>query len=94
MSDCLVLKTNKNGLAIFMYLKYIEKKINFIAFQGTGLKHLDQQWLFKQEVIIPKLYSATLYNLFDSINKKIQKEENKMDDTKSLKTFMLSNLFI
>ena len=51
MSDCLVVKPNSEySITIYYWLKAVEKWINEVGFQGTGLKHLDINWLLRQKV--------------------------------------------
>ena len=94
MSDCLVLKPKKNSIGLYYYLKSIEKKIDKVGFQGTGLRHLDQNWFFKQTIILPIIDENKLekINLYLDAKTIILKKEIKI--LQKIKNYLLANLFI
>lgn len=94
MSDCLVIKPKNNSLGIYYFLKSINTKINNIAFQGTGLKHLEANWLYNKEVFIPKLEEQKLKRLNENFNSLINYYDEKLNKLFLIKQYLLSNLFI
>ena len=94
MSDCLVLKPKRNPAGLYFFLKAEEKKINQIGFQGTGLRHLDQNWLFRQMVCLPPISEDVLECLNDCIDQKISTMEEEVKLCEKIKNFLLVNMFI
>ena len=94
MSDCLVLKPKRNPTGLYFFLKAEEKKINQLGFQGTGLRHLDQNWLFRQMVCLPPISEDVLECLNDRIDQKISTMEKKVKLCEKIKDFLLVNMFI
>ena len=94
MSDCLVIKPKNNSLGIYYFLKSINTKINNISFQGTGLKHLEANWLYNKEVFIPKLEEQKLKRLNENFNSLINYYDEKLNKLFLIKQYLLSNLFI
>lgn len=94
MSDCLILKPKRNTMSLFLWLKANEEKINAIGFQGTGLKHLDQSWLLRQNITLSKFSEKILLNLMGATNNLIEKQKIRLDILGSAKQYLLSNLFI
>lgn len=94
MSDCLILKTKSNSLSVYYWLKTKEKEINNKGFQGTGLKHLDQDWLLKQYCPISVYDNEYLKKLNMIIDHKINNIEKKYIQLRLMKRGLLSNLFI
>ena len=94
MSDCLILKPKRNAMSLYVWLKSNEEKINAIGFQGTGLKHLDQSWLFRQNITLSKFSEEILFNLMGATNILIEKQKIRLDILCSVKQYLLSNLFI
>lgn len=94
MSDCIVLKPKSNAVGIYYFLKCLEDKMNLVGFQGTGLKHLDQKWFFKQKVIVPNLTEEKIYKIREVFDKKQRILEEKKNKITRLKNYLLLNLFI
>ena len=94
MSDCLVLKPKRNPTGLYFFLKAEDKKINQLGFQGTGLRHLDQNWLFRQMVCLPPISEDILECLNDRIDQKISTIEKKIKLCEKIKDFLLVNMFI
>ena len=95
MSDCLIVKPVKEySISIYYWLKANEDKINFVGFQGTGLKHLDVNWLLRQKIKIIDYDNKKLLSLNKTIDSIIQLNSFKLDYLKKLMEYFLNNLFI
>ena len=94
MSDCLILKPIAHAIGLYYFLVTNEKKINIAGFQGTGLKHLDQKWFFNLKVILPNLSDSELNNLNELTESQIENLKKKAKLMKSLKQYLLANMFI
>ena len=94
MSDCLVLKPKSNPIGIYYFLKSIEGRIDYVGFQGTGLRHLDQDWLLKQKVTLPSIDEAKLQFFNIEIDMRIEALNEKSESLLKMKRYLLSKLFI
>ena len=94
MSDCLVLKPKENSISIYFYFKRNEKKISLVGFQGTGLKHLDQDWLMRQKCPISRYNNEYLKKLNIISDNKIKSYEQQLEKLVQMKKTLLMNLFI
>lgn len=95
MSDCLVVKTNsKYSITIYYWLKSIEKWIDAVGFQGTGLKHLDINWLLRQKVKIIEYDNKKLSNFNKELNSLIELNSFVLEKLKLLKNIFLNLMFI
>ena len=95
MSDCLIVKPTQNySMSIYYWLKASEDTINYVGFQGTGLKHLDINWLLRQKVKIIDYDNKKLLSLNEMIDSIIKLNSSMLDWLKKLKSYLLSNLFI
>ena len=82
MSDCLIIKPqNRYSIALYYWLKAKERMIDKVGFQGTGLKHLDLNWLLRKNI------SLIEYN-----NKKLIKLNASLDYLINLNSLMLAKL--
>ncbi len=95
MSDCLVVKTNsKYSITIYYWLKAVEKWINEVCFQGTGLKHLDINWLLRQKVKIIEYDNKKLSNFNKELNSLIELNSLVLEKLKLIKNIFLNLMFI
>ena len=94
MSDCLILRPIAHAIGLYYFLVANEKRINIAGFQGTGLKHLDQKWFFNLKVILPNLSNAELNKLNELTESRIESLKKKAQLMKSLKKYLLANMFI
>lgn len=95
MSDCLVVKTNsKYSITIYYWLKSVEKWIDTVGFQGTGLKHLDINWLLRQKVKIIEYDNKKLSNFNKELNSLIELNSLVLEKLKLLKNIFLNLMFI
>lgn len=94
MSDCLVLKLLSHSISLYYWLKSEESRIDQKGFQGTGLRHLDINWLLRQKVKLIEYDSQKLYALNDDLNCLIRMNELMFAKLNKLKTFFLNNMFI
>ena len=94
MSDCLVLKPKENSISIYFYFKRNEKRISLVGFQGTGLKHLDQDWLMRQKCPISRYNNEYLKKLNIISDNKIKSYEQQLEKLAQIKKTLLMNLFI
>ena len=95
MSDCLVVKPNSEySIAIYYWFKSVEKWINEVGFQGTGLKHLDINWLLRQKVKIIEYDNKKLSNFNKELNSLIELNSLVLEKLKLLKNIFLNLMFI
>lgn len=95
MSDCLVVKTNsKYSITIYYWFKSVEKWIDAVGFQGTGLKHLDINWLLRQKVKIIEYDNKKLSNFNKELNSLIELNSLVLEKLKLLKNIFLNLMFI
>ena len=95
MSDCLVVKPNTEySITIYYWLKALEKWIGTVGFQGTGLKHLDINWLLRQKVKIIKYDNKKLFNLNKEIDSLIDVNCLVLEKLKLIKNIFLNLIFI
>ena len=94
MADNLIIKVNKNLYGVYYYLKGNEARINYVGFQGTGIKHLDQNWLKRQYVILPFISEKKIEALENSTNSIIKLLEGKLKKLHLLKMQLMKDLFI
>ena len=94
MSDCLVLKPKEKSMSIYFYLKITEKKINLVGFQGTGLKHLDQDWMLRQRCPISIYENNYLRKINFMIDNMIRLYEQEYEWLLLVKRKLLMNIFI
>lgn len=95
MSDCLVLKPNSEySITIYYWLKAVEKWINEVGFQGTGLKHLDINWLLRQKVKIIEYDNEKLSNFNKELNSLIELNSLVLEKLKLIKNIFLNLMFI
>ena len=94
MSDCLILRPIAHAIGLYYFLLANEEIINIAGFQGTGLKHLDQKWFFNLKVRLPNLSDAELNKLNKLTEYQIQNLTKKAELMKSLKQYLLVNMFI
>ena len=94
MADNLIIKVHKNLYGVYYYLKGNEARINYVGFQGTGIKHLDQNWLKRQYVILPFISEEKIEALENSINSIIKLLEDKLKKLHQLKMQLMKDLFI
>lgn len=96
MSDCLVIKLRRNSIAKFYYY-YLQFNKNYIdrqGFEGSGLKHLNKDWLLKLNVPIINNEHLDYLVLLKKIDKKIKVENGILSNIKLQKEYLLDNLFI
>lgn len=95
MSDCLVVKPNSEySITIYYWLKAVEKWINEVGFQGTGLKHLDINWLLRQKVKIIEYDNKKLSNFNKELNSLIELNSLVLEKLKLIKNIFLNLMFI
>jgi len=94
MADNLIIKIRKNLYGVYYYLKGIESRINYIGFQGTGIRHLDQNWLKRQYVILPSISDKKIEALEENINNYIKVLEIKLKKLHLIKMQLMKDLFI
>ena len=95
MSDCLVVKPNsEHSINIYYWLKAVEKWINEVGFQGTGLKHLDVNWLLRQQVKMVEYDNKKLSNLNIKLNSIIELNNIVLEKLKVIKNIFLNLMFI
>ena len=95
MSDCLVVKPNSEySITIYYWLKVVEKWINEVGFQGTGLKHLDINWLLRQKVKIIEYDNKKLSNFNKELNSLIELNSLVLEKLKLIKNIFLNLMFI
>lgn len=87
MSDCFVFETKLETKFIYYFLKLVEKKINKIAFSGSGIKHLDKKFFYELKVSYPKNRSeqieiSNVLEEFDNEIVRLQKHLNKINFVK------------
>ena len=94
MADNLIIKIRKNLYGVYFYLKGIESKINYVGFQGTGIRHLDQNWLKRQYVILPPMSDKKLEALEENTSNYIKILEIKLKKLHLIKMQLMKDLFI
>lgn len=95
MSDCLVVKPNSEySITIYYWLKAVEKWIDAVGFQGTGLKHLDINWLLRQKVKIIEYDNKKLSNFNKELNSLIELNSLVLEKLKLIKNIFLNLMFI
>ena len=94
MADNLIIKIRKNLYGVYYYLKGIESRINYIGFQGTGIRHLDQNWLKRQYVILPPISDKKIEALEENTNNYIKILEIKLKKLHLIKMQLMKDLFI
>lgn len=94
MSDNLIIKIKKRLFGVYYFLKANENKINYVGFQGTGIKHLDQNWLKRQYVILPQIPEEKLEILEININKFVDNHVEQFKKLHQLKMQLMKDLFI
>ena len=94
MTDCLVIQIkNKNETYYyFNVLKELQDKIDNIGFEGSGLKHLNKNWLFNLKV--PKCININYTKVISLMEKGIQINIKILNNLTYCKNYMLNNLFI
>ena len=96
MSDCLVIKFKNEILTKFyaIVLVSLQKYIDHVGFEGSGLKHLNKGWLLKLQ--LPKFGAKAqkFINIIDSLKKKLQKEKDILSLYNKQKAYLLQNVFI
>ena len=94
MADNLIIKIRNNLYGVYYYLKRIETRINYIGFQGTGIRHLDQNWLKRQYVILPPISDKKIESLEENTNNYIKILEIKLKKLHLIKMQLMKDLFI
>lgn len=95
MSDCLVVKPNSEySITIYYWLKAVEKWIDAVGFQGTGLKHLDTNWLLRQKIKIIEYDNKKLSNFNKELNSLIELDSLVLEKLKLIKNIFLNLMFI
>lgn len=96
MSDCLVIKIMNTDLTYFYsnVLKDKQSYINYVGFEGSGIKHLNKEWLLN--FLVPK-YNSSIQNyitIIKNIMNKLKIEKNILELYKKQKAYLLQNMFI
>ena len=96
MSDCLVIKFKSPKLTNFysIVLSTLQKYINYVGFEGSGLKHLNKDWLLKLQVPQYGSEAETFIKIIDELKEKLQKEKDILSLYKKQKAYLLANMFI
>ena len=94
MSDCLILKPRRNAISIYYWLKANEERINRVGFQGTGLRHLDPNWLMRQKISIINFDETRLSKMNEAIDKEININNQYLTNLKMIKNGLLNAMFI
>ena len=96
MSDCLVIKFKSSKLTNFYSIVFstLQKYIDYVGFEGSGLKHLNKDWLLKLQVPQYGSEAETFIKIIDDLKEKLQKEKDILSAYKKQKAYLLSNMFI
>jgi hypothetical protein len=96
MSDCLVIKFKSSKLTNFYSIVFstLQKYIDYVGFEGSGLKHLNKDWLIKLQVPQYGSEAETFIKIIDDLKEKLQKEKDILSAYKKQKAYLLSNMFI
>ena len=93
MTDCLVIKIKNDTYYYFNVLKKLQDRINHIGFEGSGLKHLNKNWLINLK--IPKCTNIdNITKIIGLMEKNIQLNIKILNNLIYCKKFMINNLFI
>ena len=94
MSDCFVFETKLVNKFVYYFLKSIEKKINDVAFSGSGIKHLDKNFFYEFKVSYPKNRSEqiAISNVLEKFDNEIEKLQKRLNKTYSVKIGMMQDL--
>lgn len=96
MSDCLILKINSTDLTTFYsnVLRGKQDYINHVGFEGSGLKHLNKDWLLNMQVPTYNKSIRKYLLAIEMLKEKLQKEKDILSLYKKQKAYLLQNMFI
>ena len=96
MSDCLIIKIKDASLTKFYSIVFsnLQKYIDYVGFEGSGLKHLNKDWLLKLQVPQYGKEAEIFIKMIDNLKEKLQKEKDILSLYKKQKAYLLSNMFI
>ena len=96
MSDCLIIKIKDASLTKFYSIVFsnLQKYIDYVGFEGSGLKHLNKDWLLKLQVPQYGKEAEIFIKMIDNLKEKLQKEKDILSAYKKQKAYLLSNMFI
>ena len=96
MSDCLIIKIKDASLTKFYSIVFsnLQKYIDYVGFEGSGLKHLNKDWLLKLQVPQYGSEAETFIKIINNLKEKLQKEKDILSLYKKQKAYLLSNMFI
>ena len=96
MSDCLVIKFNAQLITKFysIVLSSLQKYIDYVGFEGSGLKHLNKDWFLKLQVPKYREKAQKFICVIDKLNEKTKKEKDILSLYKKQKAYLLQNMFI
>lgn len=96
MSDCLILKINSTDLTTFYsnVLRGKQAYINHVGFEGSGLKHLNKDWLLNMQVPTYNKSIRKYLLAIEMLKEKLQKEKDILSLYKKQKAYLLQNMFI
>lgn len=96
MSDCLVIKIRNTSLTSFYSIVFsvLQKYIDYIGFEGSGLKHLNKDWFLKFQVPQCDENAEKFICMINDLKEKLQIEKDILSLYKKQKTYLLQNMFI
>jgi type I restriction enzyme, S subunit len=93
MSDCFVFTSNQNVKYLYLILKKIEKKINYIGFTGSGIKHLDKNYFKNIKILLPSLpEQEKIAKTLENQDKEIELLQEEIDQLKLQKKSLMQLL--
>jgi len=80
---------------LYLFLKGKEKQIQYLGFQGSGIKHLDKKFILKINLQIPELNEQiNLIKKIENIDENIKKYNDKIVKLHNLKKSISNKLLI
>lgn len=96
MSDCLVIGFKNQSLTYFYSIVFsaLQNYIDYIGFEGSGLKHLNKEWLLKLNVPQYSKQAEKFICVIKSLKRKLENEKDMLVLYKKQKAYLLQNMFI
>ena len=96
MSDCLVIRFRNSLLTKFYSIVFsvLQKYIDYIGFEGSGLKHLNKDWFLKLQVPQCDENAEKFICIINDLKEKLQIEKDILSLYKKQKAYLLQNMFI
>lgn len=96
MSDCFVFSSSCKTKYLYFRLKYIESRIDHTGFTGSGMRHLDRQYLYNLKEMHPvnMKEQQKIADFLTGVDNKIAQEQDKLKNAKQFKKALLQRMFV